>query len=61
MVALENGQIAGFIFDQELARDAAYCDQSKPLQEIEDRSGLDLFPDAAADWVSEDLRADLGC
>lgn len=61
VVALENGQIAGFIFDQELARDAAYCDQSKPLQEIEDRSGLDLFPDAAADWASEDLRADLGC
>lgn len=61
VVSLEGGKMAGFVFDQELPRDANFCDQAKPLSEIERRSGLDLFPQAPASWGSEELGSDLGC
>ena len=61
VVALENGKMAGFIFDQELDRDANHCDQIEPLQEIERRSGLNLFPNAPLSWGSQELGSDLGC
>lgn len=61
VVALENGKMAGFIFDQELDRDANHCDQIQPLQEIERRSGLNLFPNAPLSWGSQELGSDLGC
>lgn len=61
VVSLEGGRMVGFIFDQELPRDANFCDQVQPLQEIERRSGLDLFPEAQPSWGSENLGPDLGC
>ena len=53
--------MVGFIFDQEIDRDANYCGQIQPLQEIERRSDLDLFPKALPSWGSQELGSDLGC
>ena len=61
VISLESGKMAGFIFDQELDRDANHCDQIQPLQEIERRSGLNLFPNAPLSWGSQELGSDLGC
>ncbi|MAL75013.1 MAG: endonuclease [Rhodospirillaceae bacterium] len=61
VVALKNGRIAGFIFDQNLPRDTNFCDQLQPLEHIELRSGLDLFPEADPSWSLEVLSTYLGC
>jgi len=61
VVSLEKGKMAGFIFEQELPKSANFCDQMQPIQEIERRSGLDLFPEAQPGWASEVLGSDLGC
>jgi len=61
VVSLKNGRMVGFIFDQELDRDANHCDQVQPVQEIERRSGLDLFPNVSSTWGSQELGSDLGC
>ena len=38
-------QAVSFIFEQETPRDADYCDHIVVLNEVEERSGLDLFPE----------------
>lgn len=57
------GSYAGFLFDQETPRSADYCalEYSRSVDEIELITGLDLFPEADPDWLSEDFRAHLGC
>ena len=61
VVANKSGKISAFIFDQELDRNANYCAQRKPLSDVETRSGLNLFPEAASDWMAGNLDTELGC
>lgn len=62
VVAVENGggtKLSAFIFDQGTERGAAYCEQRKPLEEIERRALLKLFPRLAErGFVSLDAQLD---
>jgi endonuclease G len=60
VIALGNGRMAGFIFDQMTRRRSNHCDFRAPLLEIELRARLDLFP-MADDSTFTDLDAELGC
>jgi endonuclease G, mitochondrial len=60
VVATLDGRATAFIMDQSLPRDAAYCDHRVPLQEIELRARLNLFP--SNDSVGDEfLDVELGC
>lgn len=60
VVGFRDGRATGFIMDQNLPRDADYCEQRAPLLEIELRARLDLFPsdDSIGD---EDIDSEIGC
>lgn len=60
LVASSDGRMAAFLFDQELPSHASYCDQASSLDEIENLTGLNLFP-AAPDWPLGSLLPVLGC
>jgi endonuclease G, mitochondrial len=60
VVALADGRVAAFVFDQTTPRRAIFCDYRAPLIEIELRARLDLFPMAAGEPFS-DLSPHLGC
>lgn len=59
VVALADGRMSAFIFDQTAMRGANYCDGRVPLQHLELRSRLRLFPRATAAFAS--LDTELGC
>jgi endonuclease G len=59
VVALADGRASAFIFDQKTPRRSAYCDARVSLLQVELRSRLLLFPEAAAPFGS--LDAELGC
>lgn len=61
VIADEHGKMTAFIFDQDLPRATAYCDQRQPLTAVEARSALNLFPRAPASWPTDSLDAALGC
>lgn len=61
VISDSKGNITAFIFDQDIAANAKYCDQIVPLSDVESRSGLDLFPKAPASWPRGSLKAGLGC
>lgn len=57
-------EIAAFIMDQDLPRDAEYCATAVTIQTIEIRAGLDLFPDLefnALETTPGGLFSQLGC
>lgn len=53
-------QRAAFIFPQDLAQPANYCDQLSNLQIIEQETGFTLFPELQ-NSADEDLAVELGC
>ena len=59
IVALGDGRIAAFVFDQATPKQANFCDYRAPLIEIELRTRLDLFPMTTAPL--SDLSVELGC
>ena len=60
VVANDAGNVTAFIFDQGTPTSATYCDQRKPLSEVEMQSGLKLFPRASG-WPTGNLDTKLGC
>jgi endonuclease G len=59
---LQPSYVAPFILDQETPRDADYCDHQVSVEEIEERSGLDFFPDLESNpEASSELAGFLGC
>ena len=60
VIATKSGAVTAFIFDQDTPRDADYCDHIELLTEVEQQSGLDLFPRVSG-WPTSDLNSLLGC
>jgi endonuclease G len=60
VVATTAGAVTAFVFDQDEASDHDYCGAIESLDDVEDLTGLDLFP-RAADWPTGDLDSRLGC
>jgi endonuclease G len=60
ILALADGRVAGFIFDNREESGTHYCDEWVELREIERRSGLDLFPRMRLNALG-DLSEALGC
>lgn len=52
-------RLLAFIFDQDADGPMKYCEGIVTLAEVEEKSGLKIFP-RAEDW-SGDLQPDLGC
>lgn len=63
VVATSSGRIAAFVFDQDTSRRADYCagGHESSVSDIERRAGLNLFPEAKAEWGRLSLRDALGC
>lgn len=59
VIATPDGRMTGFIFDQATLRDANYCDMRRPLDEVELRARLRLFPMNDRDVAPLDVA--LGC
>lgn len=59
VVALADGRVSTFVFDQTTQRRANYCDARVTLLHAELRSRLILFPEATAPFTS--LDTELGC
>jgi endonuclease G, mitochondrial len=59
VISMRSGGAIGFVFSQAPA-EGGYCARIKPISEIEARSHLDLFPNAASNPSQLD-RAELGC
>ncbi len=59
VVAVTDGRVAGFIFAN-APGDESYCSDQRAVEEIESRSGLDLFPDASG-IDQAPLATALGC
>lgn len=59
-VVVDESGYAAFVFREDLAQSAAYCDQQSPLQQIEQVSGLVLFP-GIKHGESAPLKSKLGC
>ena len=59
----KSGRYAGFFFDQETPREGDYCalEYSRTAEQIELITGLEMFPEADTDWLSENLRSRLRC
>ena len=60
VVANEQGELAAFLFDQDLPTHANHCEQLSDLATVQSSAGLQLFPDAAQ-WPSGSLVSRLGC
>ena len=61
IIATIGGKVASFVFDQDDLE--KYCDMKykAAVSDIEERSGLDLFPNAPVGWERGSLRKHLGC
>lgn len=57
------GRMAAFFMDQDTVRTADYCSSSfdVTLEELEQKTGLSIMPDAPANWPTGSLRSSLGC
>ena len=60
VIAAADGAVSAFIFSQDLPPHASYCAQRVSLAQVEQRSGLRLFPDSSA-WPAASLDFPLGC
>jgi endonuclease G, mitochondrial len=63
VIAVEDGRttrISSFIFEQETPRGAKYCDMRKPLDDVESRAKLRLFPRLQRRSFGS-LDRDIGC
>lgn len=60
VIALSDGRMSAFIFDQAAARKMDYCDGRTTLLQVELRSRLILFP-MAGSVTRSSLDAELGC
>lgn len=60
VITTEDGRMSAFIFDQDTPRGASYCDKRVPLDEIELRTNLTLFP-RLTNRSFTSLDADMGC
>lgn len=60
VIAKETGPVTAFIFDQDVPRNYSKCDAIVAVQEVETRTGLDLFP-ANNSFGSGTLNSELGC
>jgi hypothetical protein len=60
IVANGEGQLAAFLFRQDLPVHASHCEQLSDLATVESLTGLNLFPQAGA-WPAGSLAARLGC
>jgi endonuclease G len=60
VVATRGGQMAAFLFNQDLPFHVHHCEQLTSLAVIENLTGLDLFPERS-DWPAGDLSERLGC
>ena len=60
VVADEDGHMAAFLFPQELPFHVHHCEQLSSVAEVEQVTGLDLFPELALAPM-EDLSEKLGC
>lgn len=60
VVYTKAGKATAFMFDQDVARNINYCSAITSVADVENASGLDIWPQEAS-WPSGDLKADLGC
>lgn len=60
VVAMADGRMSAFIFDQITPRRANHCDSRAPLSEVELRARLDIFP-MAGERAFGSLDAEMGC
>ena len=60
VLATSDGRMAAFIFDQDTPRSADYCSMRVPLDEVELRADLELFPRRQSRAFA-DLSPELGC
>ena len=60
VVATEDGRVSAFIFEQETPRATNYCTKRVPLEDVERRARLELFPRMRPRRLRS-LDADLGC
>lgn len=60
VIANGQGELAAFLFDQDLPVHANHCSQLSNLATVQRRTGLQLFP-AAEDWPTGSLSDRLGC
>ena len=60
VVANNRGELASFLFSQNLPVHASHCDQFTDLANIESGAALRFFP-AANDWPTGSLQERLGC
>lgn len=60
VIANSRGELAAFLFNQDLPAHASHCDQLSDLETVQSRSGLQLFP-AAENWPTASLIGQLGC
>lgn len=61
VVALNDGRMTAFIFDQDVPRSFAYCDARVTVEDVERRTGLDLFPAAPASAAHSNIDREIGC
>lgn len=59
VIVSRSGDASAFFFDQATPRDADFCDHRTSLDDVEQRSGLSLFPSASIDIGA--LDAEFGC
>lgn len=60
LIASAQGQVSVFIFSQQLQQHKPFCTSLSNLNELEQRSSLDLFP-RQTQWPIGNLDAALGC
>jgi endonuclease G len=60
VIALADGRISTFVFDQTASRSMSYCDGRTPLNQVVLRSRLKLFP-MADPATFRSLDAEIGC
>jgi endonuclease G, mitochondrial len=61
VITTRDGKVSAFLFDQDAPEDADYCNARISFREVERRTRLKLFPQAATSWGTQNLDADLGC
>jgi len=60
VIATADGSVTAFVFRQDLPFHIHHCEQRVPLVEVEQLSGLSLFPEQSG-WPVGDLSERLGC
>lgn len=60
VISTDSGRLTAFMFDQDADNDMDYCEGIFTIQEVEEASGLDIFPQENT-WPNGDVDEDLGC